>query len=106
MDIDASQFEENSQPDVPGPYRIMNSKLYNHFAWGAANFQNNEFLFELMFKAAVLDFEIDMQTYIKCQLCLYFQDDNQYHKFEQSNMDLLYLYNLYAKDLEQHDNFA
>lgn len=45
--------------------KLMNDQLFNYFAWGAANFQKKEFLSQLMFQASILNFKIDMQTYIK-----------------------------------------
>ena len=46
----------------------------NYIAWSAAHFNEHEFLSTVLFQSAVLDFKIDIQTYLKCQLSLYSED--------------------------------
>ena len=57
--------------------KIMSDKLYNYFIWSAANFKETEFLATLMMQSTILDYKIDVQTYIKSQLCLYFLLDEE-----------------------------
>lgn len=54
----------------------MSEKFFNYMAWGAAHFQKHDLLSKVLYQAAVLDYAIDMQTYLKCQLSIYYQDAN------------------------------
>lgn len=54
----------------------MSEKFFNYMAWGAAHFHKHDLLSKVLYQAAILDYSIDMQTYLKCQLSIYYQDAN------------------------------
>lgn len=54
----------------------MSEQFFNYVAWGAAHFHAHDLLSKVLYQAAILDYSIDMQTYLKCQLSIYYQDAN------------------------------
>ena len=54
----------------------MSEQFFNYIAWGAAHFHAHELLSKVLYQAAILDYPIDLQTYLKCQLSIYYQDAN------------------------------
>jgi len=47
----------------------------NYFVWGALHFNDRVFQAELMFHASLMGHRIDLQTYLKIQLNLYYNED-------------------------------
>ena len=90
---------------------IMESQHLNYFAWSGAKFQEKDFMTSVLFKASTLDFQIDMQTYIKCQLSLYYEEAedgtcklNALDPAEREEY-ILYIYTLFANDCHHLSNF-
>lgn len=45
---------------------FMSEQFFNYVAWGAAHFQQHDLLSKVLYQAAILDYSIDLQTYLKC----------------------------------------
>lgn len=77
--------------------KVMDDLMFNHFVWGAVNFKDRAFLVELMYTSSILDFKIDMQTYLKVQLGLYCSNEKSKTGQELDNTEyLIYFYQLFA----------
>ena len=85
--------------------KIMNDLLMNYFIWGGAHHNQRQFLVEMMHQSSILDYKIDLQTYLKAQLCLYYSDE--LNTLSRQNLDLyqvdrsnyiLYFYMLFANE--------
>ena len=45
--------------------------IYNYLLYSCAHFSQQDAMRDLLVKTAVLDYPVDVQTYVKCQISLY-----------------------------------
>ena len=64
------KFPNCKENQLLSEHKKLNDQLINYFAWSAAHFKKNNYLAETLFKSTILNFKIDLQTYIKCTLSL------------------------------------
>lgn len=69
----------------------------NYFVWGAAHYKQREFLSQVITHASVMGHKIQMQSYMKSLLSLYYLKETEIDSEEKQTL-ILYLYTLWANE--------